>query len=59
MLEADKGRFLMPVDFFWKLDDGKGIPLNELGQTSVNVHLTVSVFTPKVGYRLLNAEHLR
>ncbi len=59
-VEADKGRFVMPVDFFWvKLGDDKGIPLNELGQTSVNIHLTESIFTPKVGYRLYDGEHLK
>ncbi len=59
-VEADKGRFLMPIDFFWtKLGDDKGLPFNELGQTSVNVHLTESIFTPKVGYRLLNAGHFK
>ena len=59
-VEADKGRFVMPVDFFWvKLGDDKGIPFNELGQTSVNIHLTESIFTPKVGYRLFDGEHLK
>src|ERR1022692_1187005 len=52
-VEADKGRFVMPVDFLWmKLGINKGIPFDELGQTSVNVHLTESIFTPKIGYRL-------
>ncbi len=59
-VEADKGRFIMPLDFFWvKLGDDKGIPFNELGQTSVNIHLTESIFTPKVGYRLFDGEHLK
>ncbi len=59
-VEADKGRFLMPVDFFWvKLGDDKGLPFNELGQTSVNIHLTESIFTPKLGYRLYDGEHLK
>ncbi len=59
-VEADKGRFVMPVDFLWmKLGDDKGIPFNELNQTSVNIHLTQSILTPKVGYRLVNAEHFK
>jgi hypothetical protein len=59
-VEADKGRFVMPVDFLWiKLGDDKGLPFNELGQTSVNIHLTESIFTPKIGYRLYNGEHLK
>ena len=59
-VEADKGRFVMPVDFFWvKLGDDKGLPFNDVGQTSVNIHLTESIFTPKIGYRLYNGEHLK
>ncbi len=59
-VEADKGRFVMPVDFFWvKLGINNGIPLNDFGQTSINTHLTESIFTPKVGYRLYNGEHFK
>ena len=59
-VEADKGRFVMPIDYLWiKLGDDKGLPFNELGQTSVNIHLTESIFTPKVGYRLLDGEHFK
>ncbi len=50
----------MPVDFFWvKLGDDRGIPLNDLGQTSVNLHVTESIFTPKLGYRIVDGEHLK
>ena len=59
-VELDKRRLVIPVDFFWvKLGDDRGIPFNELGQTSVNLHLTESIFTPKIGYRLVNAEHFK
>ncbi len=59
-VELDKRRLVIPVDFFWvKLGDDRGIPFNEFGQTSVNIHLTESIFTPKIGYRLLNAEHFK
>jgi outer membrane protein OmpA-like peptidoglycan-associated protein len=59
-VELDKRRLVIPVDFFWvKLGDDRGIPFNELGQTSVNIHLTESIFTPKIGYRLVNAEHFK
>ncbi len=37
----------------------RGIPFNELGQTSVNLHITQSILTPKVGYRILDAEHFK
>src|SRR5580704_3412767 len=59
-VELDKRRLVIPVDFFWvKLGDDRGLPFNELGQTSVNIHLTQSILTPKIGYRLINAEHLK
>ncbi len=36
-VELNKGRLVMPFDFFWvKLGIDKGIPLNDFGQTSVN-----------------------
>src|SRR5271165_5874888 len=59
-VEADKGRFLMPVDFFWvKLGDGKATPFTDVTQNYVNIHLTESILTPKIGYRLYNGEHLK
>ena len=59
-VEADKGRFVMPVDFLWmKLGVDNGIPINDFGQTSINTHLTQSILTPKVGYRLIDADHLK
>src|ERR1022692_3930954 len=45
-VEADKGRFVMPVDFLWmKLGDNNGIPVNDFGQASINTHLTESILT--------------
>ena len=59
-VEADKGRFVMPVDFLWmKLGDDKGIPFDDPTQRSINIHLTQSILTPKVGYRLVNADHFK
>ena len=59
-VEADKGRFVMPVDFLWmKFGVDNGIPINDFGQTSIDTHLTQSMLTPKVGYRLLDSEHLK
>jgi outer membrane protein OmpA-like peptidoglycan-associated protein len=50
----------MPVDFLWmKLGINNGIPVNDLGQTSINTHFTQSILTPKVGYRLIDSEHLK
>ena len=59
-VEADKGRFLMPVDYLWmKLGVDNGIPENDFGQTSINTHLTESILTPKVGFRLYDGDHLK
>jgi len=59
-VEADKGRFIMPVDFLWmKLGVDNGIPINDFGQTSIDTRLTQSILTPKVGFRLINADHLK
>ena len=59
-VETDKGRFVMPVDFLWmKLGVDNGIPINDFGQTSINTRLTESIFTPKVGFRLIDGEHLK
>ena len=50
----------MPVDFLWmKLGVDNGIPVNDFGQTSINTHLTQSILTPKLGYRLYDGEHLK
>ena len=59
-VEADKGRLLVPVDFFWvKLGDGKGTPFTDVTQNYVNIHLTQSILTPKIGYRMYDGEHLK
>ena len=59
-VEADKGRFVMPIDFFWvKMGLDNGIPQNDFGQTSIDTHLTLSILTPKIGYRLYNGDHLK
>src|SRR6516225_6162102 len=59
-VEADKGRFVMPIDYLWiKLGDDKALPISDFGQTSINAHFTESILTPKIGYRLLDGEHLK
>jgi hypothetical protein len=59
-VEADKGRFVMPVDFLWmKLGINNGIPINDFGQAYINTQFTQSMLTPKVGYRLIDSEHLK
>jgi outer membrane protein OmpA-like peptidoglycan-associated protein len=59
-VEADKGRFVMPIDFLWmKFRVENGIPENDFGQTSISSRFTQSILTPKVGYRLIDADHLK
>ena len=59
-VEADKGRFLMPEDFLWmKLGVNNGIPIDDLDQYSISTHLTESILTGKVGYRLIDGDHLK
>ena len=59
-VEFDKGRWVVPVDYLWiKLGVDKGIPFNDLDQTSINVHLTQSILTPKLGYRVYDGEHMK
>src|SRR5271165_65333 len=59
-VEADKGRWVIPVDFFWvRLGDNKAIPLGGLAVSFADVKITESILTPKIGYRLLNRDHLK
>jgi outer membrane protein OmpA-like peptidoglycan-associated protein len=59
-VEADKGRFVMPIDFLWmKFRVDNGIPENDFDQTSISTRFTQSILTPKVGYRLIDADHLK
>jgi hypothetical protein len=59
-VEADKGRFVMPVDFLWmKLGVDNGIPINDFTQTTLRTDLTQSILTPKVGFRLVDSDHLK
>ncbi|MGC1422433.1 MAG: OmpA family protein [Terracidiphilus sp.] len=59
-VEADRGRFVMPVDFLWmKLGVDNGIPINDFTQTTLRTDLTQSILTPKVGFRLLDSDHLK
>ena len=56
-VEARRNRLLVPVDFMWvRLGDNKSFPQTDLGQTSVNVKVTETILTPKVGYRFADTE---
>ncbi len=59
-VEADKGRFVMPIDFLWmKLGINNAVPENDFEQSSIDTRLTESILTPKVGYRLIDADHFK
>jgi len=56
-VEARRNRLIVPVDFMWvRLGDNKSVPETDLDQTSLNVKVTESVLTPKVGFRFADTE---
>jgi hypothetical protein len=59
-VEVDKGRFVAPIDFFWvKVGDDHALPLTDLTDRTVNLHITESIFTPKIGYRVFDGEKFK
>jgi len=51
-------RLLIPVDFMWiKLTDKKAVPFDE-GATSVKAEFRQTVFTPGIGYRIIDHEKI-
>jgi len=59
-LEARKGRIVIPIDLiYYKIASTQGLPLNELGQTAVRVGITEGIYTPKIGYRIIDGEHFK
>ncbi len=58
-VEPRYNRIVMPVDFMWmKLSDKKGLPFDE-GATSVKATITETIFTPKIGYRLVDSKKVK
>src|SRR5271157_6236676 len=56
-VEARKNRWVFPVDYMWvRLGDNKSVPYTDAGATSIDVHVTESIFTPKFGYRMADTE---
>jgi len=57
-VEARRNRLIVPVDFMWiKVGDNKSFPETDLGiARSINVKVTESILTPKVGYRFADTE---
>jgi hypothetical protein len=53
-VETRYNRIIIPVDFMWvRLKDTKGIPITD-DVESVNVKINEDIFTPKVGYRVID-----
>jgi len=60
IFEADKGRFVMPVNFFWaRLATTKDFLLTDAGQRSARLELNQTVFNPMAGFRVADTEHLK
>ncbi len=58
-LEARKGRLVIPIDFMWiHLTNDKGLPF-DAGVNSVKLGLTETIFTPKIGYRIVDNEKVK
>jgi hypothetical protein len=60
-VEARKRRFLVPIDFMWiKLSDDKAFPQSPFpGITSIKTKATETIFTPKLGYRIVDTPKLK
>lgn len=55
-VEARHNRFLLPMDFMWvKLTDKKAFSFDE-GATNAKVEFKQTIFTPGIGYRLVDKE---
>ena len=56
-VEARRNRLIVPVDYIYmRLGDNKSRPETDLDQRSINVKVTESILTPKVGYRFADTE---
>jgi hypothetical protein len=60
-VEARKKRFVVPIDFMWiKLSDDTAIPEEAYpGVSSIKAKMTQTIFTPKVGYRVVDSPKLQ
>jgi hypothetical protein len=57
--EIQKKRFLIPFDFMWvKLEGDRSTPFNP-GVSFINVVVKQTIFTPAVGYRVVDQDKLK
>jgi len=58
-LELRYKRVVMPMDFMWiKFSDEKALAADQ-GADSADVELTQTVFTPKIGYRVIDGKRFK
>jgi hypothetical protein len=58
-VETRYNRIIIPVDFMWvRLKDSKGIPITD-DVESVNVKINEDIFTPKIGYRIVDESRFK
>src|SRR5215472_16437723 len=59
VVEPRYNRLLFPTDFMWiKLTDNNALPFDE-GATSVKAEFKETIFTPGIGYRIVDAEKIK
>ena len=59
VVEPRYNRLLFPTDFMWiKLTDNNALPFDE-GATSVKAEFKEAIFTPGIGYRIVDAEKIK
>jgi hypothetical protein len=60
IFEADKGRFVMPINFFWaRLATTNDFLLTDLDQRSARLELNQTIFNPMAGFRVADTEHFK
>jgi hypothetical protein len=58
-VETRYNRIVIPIDFLWvQLTDDKATPLGLIA-SSVNVKINETVFTPKIGYRVVSTRRFK
>jgi hypothetical protein len=59
-VEARHKRFITSIDMMWiRLGDDNAVPFPALHETTANMHMTEFLLTPKVGFRVIDAEKIK
>jgi hypothetical protein len=60
VIDTRHDRLVMPVDIMWiRLADDKALPFPNIPATSADAKVDEFILTPKIGYRMLNAERFK